>query len=130
MITTMTRKALDEFRRRSRDPERAVGELPESTFDRTCQPAGEPSHSADMLDRQRAYRQAREALSRTLAARHKGPYRVLMMDLADYTDQEIAEVMGIKLVTVRSYRSRGHMIMRREHGPLLASWRTPTADRK
>lgn len=130
IIKTMTRKALDEFRRRARDPERAAGELPEITFDRTYQPAGEPSRDADMLDRQQAYREAREALGRTLAAKHKGPYKVLLMDLADYTDREIAEVMGIKLVTVRSYRSRGHMIMRREHGPLLASWRTPTVDRK
>jgi len=130
MIKTMTRKALDEFRRRARDPERAVGELPEISFDRTYQPAGEPSHGADMLDRQRAYREARKALGRTLAAKHKGPYKVLLMDLADYTDQEIAEVMGIKLVTVRSYRSRGHMIMRREHGLLLASWRTLTVDRR
>ena len=130
MITTMTNKALDEFRRRARHPERAAGELPEISLDRTCQPTGEPSHSADMLDGQRAYREAREALSRTLAAGHRGPYMVLMMDLADYADQEIAEVMGIKPVTVRSYRSRGHKIMRREHGPLLASWKTPTADRK
>ena len=55
---------------------------------------------------------------------------VLLMDLADYTDQEIADVMGIKLVTVRSYRSRGHKIMKREHGSLLAKWETPTENRK
>ena len=130
MITTMTRKALDEFRRRDRRPERATGELPEVNLDPTCQLAGDPSCSDDVLDGQRAYRQAREALSRTLADKHKGPYKVLLMDLADYTDQEIADVMSIELVTVRSYRSRGRKIMRREHGPLLASWKTPTADSK
>jgi len=131
MITTMTRKALDELRRRDRRPERAASELPEDGhLDRTCQPIGDPSCSDDVLDGQRAYHEAQEALSQALADEHEGPYKVLLMDLADYTDQEIAEVIGIQPVTVRSYRSRGRKIMRREHGSLMASWKTPAADRK
>jgi DNA-directed RNA polymerase specialized sigma24 family protein len=128
--TTMARMALDGLRQRDRRRERATGELPEGGLDRTCQPPGDSSRSDDVLDGQRAYREAREALSRTLAGEHEGPYTVLLMDLADYTDEEIAEVMGIKLVTVRSYRSRGRKIMRREHRLLFASWKVPAADRK
>ena len=104
--------------------------LPDGGLDRTCQPDGDPSRSDDVLDGLQAYREAREALSRTLAGEHEGPYTVLLMDLADYTDQEIAEVMCVRPVTVRSYRSRGRKIMRREHPLLFASWKVPAADRK
>ena len=128
--TTMTRMALDGLRQRNRRRERATNELPEGGLDRTCRLDGDPSRSDDALDGLQAYREAREALSQTLADEHEGPYTVLLMDLADCTDQEIAEAMEIKLVTVRSYRSRGRKIMSREHPLLRASWKVPAADRK
>jgi DNA-directed RNA polymerase specialized sigma24 family protein len=121
--TTMSRKIIDELRKRARDAALPMEVLPEISFDRIQQALGDPALTPDALDGSQAYRAALQALTASLATSHKGPYSVLLMDLADYTDHEIAEVMNLKPATVRAHRHRGHKIMRQQYGSLRAAWR-------
>lgn len=104
MITTLSRKIIDQLRKRARDAALPMEVPPEMSFDRIQQALSDPALTSDVLDGQQAYRAAQQALTASLAIRHKGPYSVLLMDLADYSDQEIAEVMKLKPATIRAHR--------------------------